>query len=357
MEGSMKAVVAYAPGDYRLETLPIPEPGEDEILIKVEACGICAGDLKCYMGGKRFWGSGPGDKYVEEPFVPGHEFSGRIARLGRRRAESGFREGERVIAEQIVPCGECRFCREGEAWMCERHDVFGFKSYLPGGFAEYAILPARAIVHRLPDSLSLEEAALVEPFSCSLHAVRRARIGSPDVVVISGAGPLGLGMLSAARRLGPKRLIALDRKRDRLELARRLGADLALDPGTDDVQALVRAETGGYGCDVYIEATGHPQSVVQGLSMIRKLGRFVEFSVFNEDVSCDFSIIGDGKELDIYGVSLSPDCYDEVIGAFEDGSLAHGGVVTDVFPLSAFEAAFEAATGRGGAVKVLLSGA
>jgi erythritol/L-threitol dehydrogenase len=353
----MGAVVAYAPGDYRFERVGIPEPGESDILIKVEACGICAGDLKCYQGGKRFWGIDGKDKYVEEPFIPGHEFSGRIVAIGRAREKAtGFRIGDRVIAEQIVPCGSCRFCREGNYWMCDPHDVFGFKSRLPGGFAEYAILPGRALVHRVPDSLTVEEAALIEPYSCSLHAVKRAKLGSDDVVVISGAGPLGLGMVASASKLGPRKIIVLDYKADRLAHAKRLGADLVVNPGEDDAEAIVRGQTGGYGCDVYIEATGHPQSVVQGFRMIRKLGRFVEFSVFNDDVTCDFSVIGDGKELDIFGVSLSPDCYEEVISGFETGSLASAGVVTNRFPLSEFEAGFEAAKGAGGSVKVILSG-
>jgi threonine dehydrogenase-like Zn-dependent dehydrogenase len=353
---TMQAIVAHAPGDYRFERLPIPEAGDGDIVIRVEACGICAGDLKCFQGGKRFWGSGGEGKYVEEPFVPGHEFSGRIVSVGSERAASGFSVGDRVIAEQIVPCGSCRFCASGDYWMCESHDVFGFKSRLPGGFAEYALLPRAALVHRVPESLSMEQAALIEPYSCSLHAVKRGKIGSGDVVVISGAGPLGLGMVASARRLGPKKLIVLDYKRERLALAKSMGADIVLRPGEDDAEGIIRAETGGYGCDVYIEATGHPQSVVQGLRMIRKLGRFVEFSVFNDDVTCDFSVIGDGKELDIYGVSLSPDCYEEVIRGFEGGDFPSAGMVTEVFPLSAFEAAFEAAKGGGGSVKVLLSG-
>ena len=149
-------------------------------------------------------------------------------------------------------------------------------------------------------------AVFVEPLACSIHAVQRGNIEFQDTVVIAGAGPLGLGMIAAARMKQPAQLIAVDLNDARLEMARRCGADIGLNPTKVDVVDEVRKLTGGYGCDVYIEATGHPQAVVDGLHMIRKLGTFVEFSVMREPVTVDWTIIGDSKELDIHGAHLSP---------------------------------------------------
>ncbi|GAA3334271.1 hypothetical protein GCM10020331_101580 [Ectobacillus funiculus] len=138
---------------------------------------------------------------------------------------------------------------------------------------------------------------MIEPYACSLHAVQRAQIQLEDVVVLSGAGTLGLGMVGAAKKSGAGKLIVLDLFDARLELATKFGADMVLNPVKDDVVSIVKELTDGYGCDIYIEATGHPKSVEQGLSMIRKLGRFVEFSVFKDPVTVDWSIISDRKRI------------------------------------------------------------
>lgn len=351
----MMAVVAYGPGDYRYEEVDTPRAGRGEVVIRVEACGICAGDIKAYQGGPRFWGGDGIPSYVEPPMVPGHEFIGRIVEIGEGfRHSHDLQIGDRVISEQVVPCGECRFCRKGQYWMCQIHDVYGFKHYLNGGFAQYMKLPIKAIIHKVPDDIPIEKAVLIEPYSCSMHAVERADIQPGDVVVISGAGPLGLGMVAAARLKKPGKLIALDLFDARLEKAKALGCDMALNPRKDDVYRIIEELTEGYGCDIYIEATGHPDSVPQGLRMIRKLGRFVEFSVFNDPVVCDWSIIGDGKELDILGASLSPFCYPKVIEGIASGELGTDGVVTHQFPLSRFREAFGVCERGRDSLKVVL---
>jgi threonine dehydrogenase-like Zn-dependent dehydrogenase len=286
--------------------------------------------------------------------VPGHEFFGRIAAIGARHPRKDeLCVGDRVIPEQVVPCTECRYCKEGQYHMCQPHNVFGFKHYLNGGFARYALLPENAIVHKNPDSVGDEKAVLIEPFACAMHAVDRADIREGDVVVLAGAGPLGLGMVAAARLRKPGKLIVLDLTEGRLKRALGLGADLALNPQKDDVGSILSALTGGYGCDIYIEATGHPSAVQQGLALLRKQGRFVEFSVFSEPATVDWSIIGDGKELEIRGVSLSPGCYEKVIADFEDGTLSCEGVLTHILPLERFKEAFQACRAPD-AVKVAL---
>jgi threonine dehydrogenase-like Zn-dependent dehydrogenase len=174
------------------------------------------------------------------------------------------------------------------------------------------------------------------------------------VVVISGAGPLGLGMVGAARLKSPGTLVVLDMVDARLELARRIGADVALNPREEDVVARVKEMTGGYGCDVYIEAASHPSSVVQGLSMIRKLGRFVEFSVFGEPTTVDWSIIGDRKELDIYGAHLGPYCYPLAIDFLHERRIDLTGVVTHRLPLEEFERGIELVASGRDSIKVIL---
>ncbi|MFC7395512.1 MDR/zinc-dependent alcohol dehydrogenase-like family protein [Scopulibacillus cellulosilyticus] len=349
----MKALVCYGPKDYRLENIEVPIPEKGEVVIKVEACGICAGDVKAWEGAPMFWGSETQPKYVKEPVIPGHEFLGEVVALGEGVTEYSI--GDRLISEQIVPCSHCRFCRRGEYWMCERHDIYGFQKNVNGGMAQYMKFPANAINHKVPKEIPLEKAILIEPYACSVHAVQRAKIQLEDVVVISGAGTLGLGMVGAAKKSGPRKLIVLDLIDERLELAKQFGADIVLNPAKVNVVEEIKNMTDGYGCDVYIEATGHPKSVEQGLHMIRKLGRFVEFSVFKDSVTIDWSIIGDRKELDIYGSHLGPYCYPIVIEGIADGSLPTEGVVTHKLPLEEFEKGFEMMKSGKESLKVILT--
>ncbi|ALS28025.1 iditol 2-dehydrogenase [Paenibacillus sp. 32O-W] len=348
----MRAVVAYAPGDYRLETVETPKAGPGEILVKVEACGICAGDVKAYLGAPSFWGDETQPAYIKAPVIPGHEFIGHVVELGE--GVTGFEVGDRVISEQIVPCWECRFCKRGQYWMCEKHDLYGFQNNVNGGMAEYMKFTKEAINFKVPADLPIEAAILIEPYACSFHAVQRAQIQLGDFVVLSGAGTLGLGMVGAARLAGPGKLVVLDLHDDRLELAKKFGADIVMNPSKVDVVKEIKNMTDGYGCDIYIEATGHPKSVEQGLSMIRKLGRFVEFSVFKDPVTVDWSIISDRKELDVLGSHLGPYCYPLVIDGIASGKLPTEGVVTHQLPLERFKEGFELVKSGKNSLKVIL---
>ena len=239
--------------------------------------------------------------------------------------------------------------------MCQPHATFGFQCGNNGGMAEYVRYPKTAVISRVPEDLPLEKALLIEPYGCSKHAVDRAQIKNEDVVVISGAGTLGLGMVTYARMQNPAKLIVLDMQDNRLEKAREFGADLVMNPGKEDVTARVLELTDGYGCDIYIEATGHPSSVQQGMNMIRKLGRFVEFSVFGQPAVLDWSVIGDRKELDVLGAHLSPYCYPFVIKNIANGNLKTDGLVSNVFPIEEWEKAFAHASGKYGDLKVAIT--
>lgn len=351
---TMKALVAYSKTDYRyVEDFPVPECGADDLLIKTEGCGICAGDLKCQHGADMFWGSDDGvqPSWVEPPFIPGHEFFGRIVYVGENVKE--WKVGDRITVDQIAPCGECMFCKDGHYWMCQPHKMYGFFNEYCGGMAEYVrIRTKHAVIHRVPEELSVEQGICIEPYACSKHCVDRANIQATDVVVLSGAGTLGLGMIGYARTRNPKKLIVLDMLDNRLEKAKAFGADIVWNPSKVNVVEEIMKLTNGYGCDTYIEATGHPSSVTQGMQMIRKLGRFVEFSVFAAPTTLDWSIIGDRKELDVLGSHLSPYCFPYVIENIANGTLPTDGVVSSVYELKDWKEAFERATGKQGDFKV-----
>ncbi|MFK8259996.1 alcohol dehydrogenase catalytic domain-containing protein [Erwinia sp. AnSW2-5] len=349
----MKAVVAFAPGDYRLQEVDVPCLENGEILVKVEACGICAGDIKAWEGAPSFWGDDKQPAYIKAPMIPGHEFIGHVVALADD--VEAFALGDRVISEQIVPCWGCRFCHRGQYWMCEKHDLYGFQNNVNGGMAQYMKFTKEAINYHVPDELPIEDAILIEPYACSLHAVQRANIKLGDVVVLAGAGTLGLGMIGAIKKSGPAKLVVLDLSDKRLALAKEFGADIVINPASQDAVKRVKEMTDGYGCDIYIEATGAGKSVEQGLTMIRKLGTFVEFSVFKDPVSIDWSIISDRKELDVLGSHLGPYCYPLVIEGIRDGSFPTKGVVTHTLPLERFTEGFELMKRGVDSIKVVLN--
>lgn len=348
----MKALVARGVGDYGLEEVDVPQLEDGDILIRTEVCGICAGDIKASHGTARFWGGDGMPGFCKPPFIPGHEFVGRIVAMGGQPPE-GFHIGDRVVSEQIVPCGHCWYCRRGMHWLCDPHDVYGFKNYLNGGMAEYVRLPKGSINYHVPESLTMEQAVLIEPMSCSLHGVEQSGATEQDVVVLAGAGTLGLGMVNALRLRHPKQLIVLDFNEKRLEMAQKCGANVVLNPSACNAVEQVLAMTDGVGCDIYIEATGHPSAVQQGLDMIRKGGVFVEFSVMSGPSTIDWSIIGDAKELTIRGSQLSPNCYNQTIESLAAGELVTDGIVSHVFPLEDWAKAYEMAQ-SGKALKVVL---
>ena len=351
----MQAVVCRGRHDYRLEEWPAPVPGPEEVVVRVRAAGICAGDVKCYLGAPLFWGDEYRQGYCQPPVIPGHEFVGEVVALGPGAAEKyGLAPGDLAVSEQIVPCWSCRYCRRGQYWMCQNGDVYGFRQGAFGAMAEYMRFPRNAINHKLPASIPIEQAVYIEPLACAIHAVQRGNIEFGDVVVIAGVGPLGLGMIAAARLKNPRLLIALDLDDRRLEVAKTCGADLGLNPGRVDAIDEVLRLSDGYGCDVYIEATGHPEGVIQGLHMIRKLGTFVEFSLLREPATVDWTIIGDQKELTIHGAHLSPYCYPIAIDMLQKGLLPVDQIVTQQLPLASFQEGFELAASGARAIKVAL---
>ena len=355
MSDQMKAVVCHGPMDYKLEDITIPKAGPGEALVKVEAVGICASDLKCYHGAAKFWGDASRPAWAETEVVPGHEFVGEIVELDDVAAKRwGVKKGDRVVAEQIVPCGECRYCLRGNYWMCAPHGMFGFKRATPGGMASYMVFPKEALVHKISKSVKPQHAAFAEPLSCALHAVERANIKFADVVVVAGCGPIGLGMIAGASAKFPATLIALDLDARTLEVAKKCGATHTINIGKQDPVQIIRDMTEGYGADIYLEGTGHPAAVLQGLKLLRKLGTFVCYSVFKEDVTVDWSIISDDKELDVLGAHLGPHCWPAAIKMIESGRLPLDEICTHQFPLADFQKGLDMVSDGTKSIKVSL---
>ena len=209
--------------------------------------------------------------------------------------------------------------------MCQdKHDVYGFRQATIGAMAEYMLFPVGALNYKVPDSLPAHHAAFIEPLGCSIHAVQRGEIKLDDVVVIAGCGPLGLGMVAAARLKNPRLLIAIDFNDDRLEIAELCGADMSLNPRKTDVIDEVLKADRRLRLRCLYRSHRLSRRRQQGLQMIRKLGTFVEFSVMREPVTADWTIIGDTKELNIHGSHLSPYTYPIAIDMLMQGPAADG---------------------------------
>lgn len=334
----MTAVVCHGPRDYRLSEIPVPVAGPGEALVKVEAVGICASDLKCYLGAAKFWGDHDRPAWAETMVVPGHEFVGTVVDIDDvASARWGIGIGSRVVSEQIVPCWTCAYCRRGQYWLCAPHNIYGFKRATPGAMASYMVFPAEALVHTISVDIPAAHAAFAEPLSCALHAVERADIHFDDTVVVAGCGPIGLGMVAGARAKSPAAVVALDTSPERLELARLCGATSVVDIGQTNPRSVVDELTNGLGADVYLEGSGHPSAVPQGLNLLRKQGTFLEYSVFGSDVTVDWTIISDDKELDVRGAHLGPHCWPAAVRLIESGALPLDRICSHQLPLSDFQ--------------------
>jgi len=266
----MKAALFYGKKeDIRLKEIDIPQINEDEILIKVKACGICGSDARSYFNGAH-------ERY-KIPVILGHEVAGEIFQIGKN--VDGFKVGERVTVAPIYGCGKCSFCVSGEENICEKVVVFGCN--FDGAYAQYMRIPAqgirRGVLVKIPDGLPNEEATLIEPFSCCLHGILRAGVKPGDSVVVIGAGPIGLAHLTLLKILGSGKVIIGDIVNKRLERAKKFGADVTVNSKEDNLPLKVRELTKGKGADSVIVAAPSKEAVEDGLKMVRRGGRVVIF--------------------------------------------------------------------------------
>jgi len=338
----MKAVVIHGKEDFRYENVPDPTPGEKEVIVKVGRCGICAADPKIYHGTAYF----AKVAYEHAPIIAGHEFVGEVVELGKGAKEKyGLRIGDKAIAEQIVPCWECYYCKHGIYNMCDVHEVFGV-SGPDGGWAEYMRYPKRSIIWKVPKDLSYDVACAIEPLACSIHGVERANIKLGDSVVITGMGAIGLFMLQVVQLKHPKLIIVSDPDDNRLEIAKELGAEIAINPQKENVVEKVKELTGGLGCDIVLEASGHPRAVEDAIGMLRRRGKLMEFGVFAQKTCIDFSIISDIKELEIVGGHLGAYTYPLAIKYLTEDLVKTDKIITHNFPLKDWRKAIDTAERR-----------
>jgi len=257
----LKAIVYEGPGRLTVKDVPKPSVGPREVLVRVRAAGICGSDLEMARGNR---------PDVVPPRIPGHEASGDIAEVGDQ--VSRFRAGERVVIEPILSCGECHNCKAGRHNICKKLRFLGV--HADGAFAEMMVAPEWR-VYRAPEKFSYEEAAVLEPTAVGVHVVRRACISPGDTVVIIGAGPIALQIAQVARRAGASHITMTDVLDYRLELAKRLGVDLAVNPRKEDLLQLVEKVTGGDGADIVIEAVGLSSTILQTIDLVRAGGRIL----------------------------------------------------------------------------------
>jgi threonine dehydrogenase-like Zn-dependent dehydrogenase len=332
------------PGRFEMVELAPPEPGPGQVVVEVGAVSICGSDLGAYLGRH---------PRIVAPAILGHEFGGVVTAVGP--GVSGIAVGDRGAVEPTVACRRCRFCLRGNENICPQYRVIGEDETLPGAMSGLVAVAADH-VHPIPDSVSMEEAALVQPLAIGLHAVRdRARLERDETVLIVGAGPIGLAILLAAKAAGTRVLVS-DTLPYRLEQAQALGADVVIDAAGEDVAAVARAETEGYGVDAAFEAVGGTtdDAFATAYDATSRGGRVVVLGSFKAPTVA--LRIGDMKygEIDIRGSQAHPFSFRDVIASIADGSTPASALITHRFPLSEVRAAFELLAGRGERVQKIV---
>lgn len=329
----MQTAVLTEPHQFELQDRPRPSPDPDDVLVAVREVGICGSDVHYYEHGRI------GDLVVENPLVLGHESAGEVVDVGTN--VSTLDPGDRVALEPGVPCRRCSHCMGGDYHLCE--DV-RFMATPPhdGSFTEYVSWP-EDFAYKLPKNVSITEGALCEPLSVGIHACRRGNVATGDTVLVTGAGPIGLMMLEAARAAGATDIILTDIVDEKLAFARDRGADLAVNVAEDDLEAAVNQYTDGVGADVVVEASGAVSSIQSTLDVVRRGGTVVLVGLANEaTVPFDVLDIID-NELDVLGSFRYKNTYPAAIDLLADGVVDVEGIVEFESTLADIDDAFQRA--------------
>jgi L-iditol 2-dehydrogenase len=327
----MKALLLKNYKDLELVDFPTPEVGPNDVLIRVKACGICGSDVHGFDGstGRRI-----------PPLVMGHEAAGLIHATGAD--VKGYHEGDRVTFDSTVSCGHCFFCTRGEINLCDNRQVLGVSCgdyRRHGAFAEYVVVPQN-ILYRLPDSLPFEHAALIEAVSIGVHAVNITPIQLGATAVVVGTGMIGLLMLQAARLAGCSRIIAVDLDDNKLEVARKLGAEITLNPKTVDVPKVVAELTGGHGADVALEAVGATSPIKTAILSVRKGGTVTLVGNITPNIELPLQSVVT-RQIRLQGSCASNGEYPACIDLLASGAIKVDPIISALAPLEEGAAWFE----------------
>ncbi len=319
----MKSLLLSEYNHLEIADLPLPEVGPGEVLVRVEACGICGSDVHGYDGssGRRI-----------PPIVMGHEAAGTVAATAPD--VRGFTKGDRVTFDSTVYCGACAFCGRGEFNLCDRRQVIGvscteYRRY--GAFAEYVVVPRR-ILYRLPEKISFAEAAMLEATSVALHAVRVSEGGGSETALVAGAGMIGLLTLQAARAAGFAHVFIADVDATRLTLAQQVGADAVLHCSGAELAAQVMTLTGGQGVDCAFEAVGCNETVNASIDSARKGGTITLIGNIAPEVTLPLQKVVT-RQLRLQGSCASSGEYPQAIELIAAGKIQVGPLITAVAPL------------------------
>lgn len=342
----MIAARFYAPGDLRVEEVDVPKIGEGELLIRNHVALTCGTDLKMFLRGHRL---------ATPPLIIGHEFAGTVEKTGED--VEGFENGMRVVAANSAPCMSCHYCRIGKPNLCDRLDevLVGFSS--PGSYAEFVRLPARIVkqnTYEIPEDVPFESAAFIEPLACVVHGIELSNIKTQDLVLVIGAGPIGLMHLQLAKVRGAGTVVVADTSPERLRRASQIGADKTVNPS--DATDQVRALTENRGADVTIEAVGKPETWELAIRTTRKGGTAVLFGgcPAGSTASVDTGLVHYG-ELTLKGVfHHTPNDVRESLNLISKGHVRVAPLVTHRMRLTEVEAALRLMQ-NGTAIKVALT--
>jgi len=327
----MKALVHTKPYCLEYSDFPDPVPADDEVLIRVKACGICGSDVHGFTGktGRRI-----------PPLIMGHEAAGIVEEAGKD--VDGFEKGDRVCFDSTVYCSKCEACRQGRVNRCDKRQVLGvsvpaFRRH--GAFAEYVAVPSW-IVSKIPGHMSFVDAALLEPASIGTHAANRASISGGDIVAVIGTGTIGLFILQAAKLRGAAKTIAVDIDDFRLDVAKKLGADVLINPAKSDLKEAVIKETEDKGANVTLEAVGYAKTFADAVSVTRMGGHVV--AVGNLEKKAEFDLQEFiSRELTFTGSYASSGEFRDCIELVASGKINVKPLISDVLPLEEGPGAFD----------------
>ncbi|MHB8279345.1 MAG: zinc-dependent alcohol dehydrogenase [Candidatus Humimicrobiaceae bacterium] len=337
MKVYMKAARAIAPGRIEVVDVDKPKVGPNDVLSKVKYVGICGTDLSILQGDSFLVKEG----LTKYPITLGHEWSGYVEEVGEN--VKYLKPGDRVVGDASISCGECIDCMAGNYNLCKNVYGVGTINNWDGAYAEYIIYPSRHMF-KIPESVSMEDAALVEPAATAGFAVQKLSIEAGDIVLVHGTGAIGLFAVQYAKIMGASIVILSGRKDNKLKIGEIVGADFLVNINKDDLESEVMKITKGRGADAVIEASGSVSALVSSFNIIRGGGK-ISIVGFFEQKLIDFDInkivIND---ITVRGSQGSPGFFPKTIGLMEAGRIKCQPLITHRFPFSKIREALEAMT-------------